>query len=100
MTTHPYRVTHAFELDFWDIQEWLYANESANRTEKIIASILEKLEHINQNPLHFPEHSQKDPSGKPLRKAVHFETYVIFYRVHSDYVEFLSIFHANRNRTI
>lgn len=98
MTTHPYRVTHEFELDFWDIQEWLYQNESASRTDKIIASILKKLEHINQNPYHFPAHSHKDISGTPLRRAVHFETYVIFYRVHTNHVEFLSIFHASRNR--
>ena len=100
MTTQPYRVTHEFELDFWDIQEWLYLNEPTGRTEKIIASILEKLGHINQYPLHFPEHTQKDTFGKPLRRAVHFETYVIFYRVHIDHVEFLSIFHTNRDRSV
>lgn len=98
MDPTPYRVTHEFELDFWDIQEWLYSNEPLARTNKILSSILEKLDHINQNPLHFPEHSQKDSTGKPLRKAVHFNTYIIFYRVHSDHVEFLSIFHSSRDR--
>ena len=53
MTNKPYRVTHGFELDFWDIQEWLYTNESTQRADKIIASMLEKLDYINQNPFHY-----------------------------------------------
>lgn len=97
MNRTPYKVTREFELDFFDVQEWLYLNESFERAEKIIRSILEKMEYINQNPRHFPEHKLNDAS-KSLRKAVHFDTYHIFYSEHEEHVEFISVFHGKRNR--
>ncbi len=97
MINTPYRLSKKFELDFWDIQEWLYLNESETRADKIIQSLLEKLEYISRNPLAAPATTQHDGKGGWIRKSVHFETSIILYIINTDCIEFISIYHGKRN---
>ena len=97
MIIAAYQLSKRFELDFWEIQDWLFWHESEVRSNKIIQSILEKLDYINQNPFATPATTKSDGIGGWIRKAVHFETYIILYIIHSDFVEFISIYHGKRN---
>lgn len=97
MIVKPYQLSKRFELDFWEIQDWLFWHESESRTQKIIESILKKLDYINNNPYVGTATAKSDDTGGWIRKAVHFETYIILYIIHSDFVEFISIYHGKRN---
>ena len=96
MNYQPYRLSNKFELDFWEIQDWLYDHEPWVRTQKTIDSILEKLDYISQNPFAYPLATYPEGDNHEVRKAVHFKTYLIFYVVHIDFVEFISIIHGKR----
>lgn len=63
MNASNYRTTKGFELDFWEIQDWLFWNESEVRSNKIIQSILEKLDYISENPLAAPTTAKEMTSG-------------------------------------
>jgi plasmid stabilization system protein ParE len=96
MSRKPYQLSNEFEISFFEIQDWLWNNETLDRTQKIIQSLLEKLNFINENPEAFPTISQKDAQGNWIRKAVHFKTYIILYSLNTDFVEFVAIYHGKR----
>lgn len=89
---YSHEISPDFKDSMLEIEFYLFVNEGVSRCDKVINSIYEKIQQIISNPLHFTIIKESN-----LRKAVHFGTYIIVFRITKFHIEFIDIYHGKRN---
>ena len=80
-----------------EIIDYYVIEHSAQRAEKVIKSMDDVFLKICKSPFAFPVCFHIDTPQENIRQVIVHNTFKVIYRVKTDCIEVLEIFHGNRN---
>ncbi len=90
-------VTERAELSLNEIIDFYLIEYTVERTQKVVNSIDEAFFMISKSPLHYPVCFDVKVPQENLRQFILHNTFKIIYRIQSESVEIIEIFHGKRN---
>ena len=83
-----------------EIIDYYLTEHSASRAEKVVRSIDEAFDKIIRRPFSFPICFDIDIPQENIRQIIVHNTYKIVYRIQTNQIQVLEIFHGNRNESL
>lgn len=90
-------VTERAEVSLNEIIDFYLIESTIDRTQKVINSIDEAFLMIAKSPLHYSVCFDTKEPQENIRQFILHNTFKIIYRIQSERIEIIEIFHSKRN---
>ena len=90
-------VTENTEQSLNEIIDFYLTEHTIDRTQKVLNSIDEAFVKIANSPFHYPICFDIRTPQSTIRQFILHDTFKIIYRIQTDVIEIIEVFHCSRN---